>query len=102
VSHYVFSVNTRTDYTLDRFNFTMDPSNLDPAKDATCTTCRFAEDKSNYWTAVMFFRHPNGSYIRVSISLFLLWYECRFSDLSNARSLKWRITTPVPGFKLEA
>ncbi|RXW18758.1 hypothetical protein EST38_g7097 [Candolleomyces aberdarensis] len=43
----------------------MDPSVLDPAKAATCTTCRFAEDKSNYWTAVMYFRHPNGSYIRV-------------------------------------
>ncbi|KAG2012831.1 hypothetical protein CC2G_009800 [Coprinopsis cinerea AmutBmut pab1-1] len=35
------------------------------SKIATCTTCRFVEDKSNYWTAVMFFRHPNGSYIRV-------------------------------------
>ncbi|KAF5341623.1 hypothetical protein D9611_002161 [Ephemerocybe angulata] len=47
------------------FNFTMDPSNLDPAKAATCTTCRFAEDKSNYWTAVMYFKHPNGTYHRV-------------------------------------
>ncbi|KAJ2926536.1 hypothetical protein H1R20_g10567, partial [Candolleomyces eurysporus] len=47
------------------FNFTMDPNVLDPAKASTCTTCRFAEDKSNYWTAVLFFKHPNGSYIRV-------------------------------------
>ncbi|TEB28238.1 hypothetical protein FA13DRAFT_1735873 [Coprinellus micaceus] len=32
---------------------------------ATCTTCRFKENKSNYWTAVMYFKHTNGSYIRV-------------------------------------
>jgi len=32
---------------------------------ATCTTCRFKEDKSNYWTAVMYFKHSNGSFIRL-------------------------------------
>jgi len=42
----------------------MDPKNDLPAM-TTCTTCRFKEDKSNYWTAVMYFKHPNGSYIRV-------------------------------------
>ncbi|EFI28535.1 hypothetical protein CC1G_13557 [Coprinopsis cinerea okayama7 len=48
----------------DPFNLTMDPE-LDLGKLATCTTCRFKEDKSNYWTAVLYFKHPNGSYIRV-------------------------------------
>jgi len=33
----------------------------------TCTTCVFSEDFSNYWTAVMFFKHANGSYKRVPI-----------------------------------
>ncbi|RXW15714.1 hypothetical protein EST38_g10140 [Candolleomyces aberdarensis] len=42
----------------------MDPS-LDIPNIATCTTCRFKENKSNYWTAVMYFKHPNGSFIRV-------------------------------------
>ncbi|KAJ2912083.1 hypothetical protein MD484_g8333, partial [Candolleomyces efflorescens] len=42
----------------------MDPS-LDLPNLASCTTCRFKENKSNYWTAVMYFKHPNGSYIRV-------------------------------------
>ncbi|RXW23736.1 hypothetical protein EST38_g2118 [Candolleomyces aberdarensis] len=42
----------------------MDPS-LDLPKLATCTSCRFVEDKSNYWTAVMYFKHRNGSFIRV-------------------------------------
>ncbi|TEB24315.1 hypothetical protein FA13DRAFT_1766064 [Coprinellus micaceus] len=46
------------------FNLSMDPS-LDVPSIATCTTCRFKEDKSNYWTAVMYFKHTNGSYIRV-------------------------------------
>ncbi|KAH6661287.1 hypothetical protein BKA67DRAFT_642260 [Truncatella angustata] len=32
---------------------------------ATCTTCTFAEDFSNYWTAVMYFRARNGTFKRI-------------------------------------
>ncbi|KAH7380543.1 hypothetical protein DE146DRAFT_730097 [Phaeosphaeria sp. MPI-PUGE-AT-0046c] len=32
---------------------------------STCTSCTFAEDFSNYWTAVMYFRARNGTYKRV-------------------------------------
>lgn len=46
------------------FNITMDPSK-DPAQLSTCTSCSFVQDKSNYWTASMFFKAKNGSYIRV-------------------------------------
>ncbi|OIW31843.1 hypothetical protein CONLIGDRAFT_242736 [Coniochaeta ligniaria NRRL 30616] len=46
------------------FNITMDPDNHDLTA-STCTSCSFKEDKSNYWTAVMFFQHKNGSYKRV-------------------------------------
>ncbi|KAJ3524645.1 hypothetical protein NMY22_g10906 [Coprinellus aureogranulatus] len=46
------------------FNITMD-SNDDYSSIATCTTCRFKEDNSNYWTMVMYFKHRNGSFIRV-------------------------------------
>ncbi|TFK21425.1 hypothetical protein FA15DRAFT_81461 [Coprinopsis marcescibilis] len=42
----------------------MDP-NIDISETSTCTTCRFVEDKSNYWTAVLYFKHPNGTFIRV-------------------------------------
>lgn len=42
----------------------MDPS-LNISSVATCTTCTFAEDFSNYWTAVIYFRHRNGSYHKV-------------------------------------
>lgn len=46
------------------FNVTMDPNN-DPAQLSTCTSCTFNQDKSNYWTAVMFFKAKNGTYTRV-------------------------------------
>ncbi|KAH8639288.1 hypothetical protein IG631_07058 [Alternaria alternata] len=44
----------------DSFNITMDPAN-DPAQLSKCTSCSFVQDKSNYWTAVMFFKAKNGS-----------------------------------------
>ncbi|KAL2262372.1 hypothetical protein VTK26DRAFT_1555 [Humicola hyalothermophila] len=47
------------------FNITMDPDRHNIGEEATCTTCQFAEDFSNYWTATLFFRARNGSYIRV-------------------------------------
>src|SRR5688572_9454926 len=38
----------------------------DPSATATCTTCTFAEDFSNYWTANIYFKSPeNGTYKRV-------------------------------------
>lgn len=46
------------------FNATMEG---DIAEQASCTTCTFSENFSNYWTAVMFFKHSNGSYKRVPI-----------------------------------
>lgn len=42
----------------------MDPKK-DMPKESTCTTCSFAEDFSNYWTAVLFFKARNGTYKRV-------------------------------------
>ncbi|KAF2737102.1 hypothetical protein EJ04DRAFT_431754 [Polyplosphaeria fusca] len=45
------------------FNAAM-PS-TDIAKLATCTTCHFDQDFSNYWTANLYFRARNGSYKRV-------------------------------------
>lgn len=47
------------------FNLTMDPADHDLPALSTCTSCNFKEDMSNYWTAVMFFKHKNGSYHRV-------------------------------------
>lgn len=47
------------------FNASMTPVDFDPAAESTCTSCTFAEDFSNYWTASMYFRAPNGTYRRV-------------------------------------
>ncbi|KAI5863554.1 hypothetical protein GGS23DRAFT_605088 [Durotheca rogersii] len=47
------------------FNASMDPADVDPVADSTCTSCTFSEDFSNYWTAVMYFRARNGTYRRV-------------------------------------
>lgn len=46
------------------FNVSMDP-NVAPPDAATCTTCTFAEDFSNYWTASLYFRAKNGTFKRV-------------------------------------
>ncbi|KAK4646043.1 hypothetical protein QC761_206880 [Podospora bellae-mahoneyi] len=48
----------------DAFNASMDPS-LDLPELSTCTSCQFAEDFSNYWTAVLYFKAKNGTYKRV-------------------------------------
>ncbi|KAF2196877.1 hypothetical protein GQ43DRAFT_435634 [Delitschia confertaspora ATCC 74209] len=46
------------------FNASMDPG-LDLPSTATCTTCQYTEDFSNYWTAVLYFKARNGTYKRV-------------------------------------
>jgi len=44
----------------------MAPSVYDPAAKSTCTSCTYAEDFSNYWTASLYFRSPdNGTFQRV-------------------------------------
>jgi Domain of unknown function (DUF1996) len=45
------------------FNVSM-PS-TDIASLATCTTCGYAQDFSNYWTANVYFKARNGSFKRV-------------------------------------
>ena len=44
----------------------MNPKTLDPAAAATCTSCTYSEDNSNYWTGNIYFKSPeNGTYKRV-------------------------------------
>ncbi|KAH8205312.1 hypothetical protein TruAng_000559 [Truncatella angustata] len=45
------------------FNASMTTS--DVSTTATCTTCSFADDFSNYWTANLYFKARNGTYKRV-------------------------------------
>jgi hypothetical protein len=41
------------------------PIEMDIPSTATCTTCTFSEDFSNYWTANMYFRARDGTLTRV-------------------------------------
>lgn len=45
------------------FNATMTPG--DVSTGASCTTCEFFEDFSNYWMANMYFKAKNGTFKRV-------------------------------------
>lgn len=38
----------------------------DVSKTATCTTCAFTKDLSNYWTANMYFKARNGTFKRLT------------------------------------
>ena len=42
-------------------------ANNNISETATCTSCFFSEDFSNYWTAVLYFKARNGTYKRVPI-----------------------------------
>jgi hypothetical protein len=44
----------------------MEPVQFDPPSKSTCTSCTYAEDFSNYWTASLYFQSPeNGTFQRV-------------------------------------
>ncbi|KAI2467423.1 hypothetical protein F4781DRAFT_423374 [Annulohypoxylon bovei var. microspora] len=76
----------------------------------TCTTCEMSEDFSNYWTAVLYFKHPtNGSYHRVpvkanaalaagtagGITIYYTQHDFTTDDLRNQY-----ITAFPPGFRM--
>lgn len=84
------------------FNTTMDPS-INIADRATCTTCTFSEDFSNYWTAVLYFRGRDGSFRRVP------QMSGQFLDGSNGGMTIYyippydgqtRVTAFRPGFRM--
>ncbi|KAI1465296.1 uncharacterized protein F4812DRAFT_116845 [Daldinia caldariorum] len=77
---------------------------------ATCTTCEMSEDFSNYWTAVLYFKHPtNGSYHRVPVTnnaalapgtkggmtIYYTQHDFTTDDLKNQP-----ITAFKPGFRM--
>jgi len=47
------------------FNASMPGVAYDPSKLATCTSCTFNQDFSNYWTASLYFKARNGTFKRV-------------------------------------
>ncbi|KAK7934952.1 hypothetical protein PG985_000447 [Apiospora marii] len=86
------------------FNATMDPAKDMPGE-STCTTCSFAEDFSNYWTAVLFFKARNGTYKRVPQSSQIqgakggitVYY---MQDALYDQQQKSKVTAFKPGFRM--
>ncbi|KAK4102415.1 hypothetical protein N658DRAFT_423707 [Parathielavia hyrcaniae] len=87
------------------FNVTM-PTD-DVAKHADCTSCAFADDLSNYWTANLYFRARNGSYKRVPQAGHAYQFNDRFSTQTQGGILVYyvsaqpgQITAFKPGFRM--
>ena len=60
------------------FNASMTTNDVSNA--ATCTTCEFSEDFSNYWTANLYYKAKNGTYKRVPQGSAALQFGDRFSN----------------------
>jgi len=90
----------------DAFNATMDPK-ARYSDSASCTTCQFSEDFSNYWTAVMYFKARNGTYKRVPQKTnagftganggMTVYY---MQDAITNRNQQSKVTAFQPGFRM--
>jgi len=88
------------------FNATMDPK-TDIGNTATCTTCTFSEDFSNYWTAILYFKARNGTYKRVGQvpnvgfdgangGMTIYYMQNQLADYAQ----KAKVTAFKPGFRM--
>ncbi|KAK4225446.1 hypothetical protein QBC38DRAFT_368703 [Podospora fimiseda] len=92
----------------DAFDISM--PNTDISDLATCTTCSFSEDFSNYWTANLYFRARNGTYKRVPqapVHSFGTLFNDNFTEASNAGFVVYYVsekpndvTAFRPGFRM--
>ncbi|KAK0748917.1 hypothetical protein B0T18DRAFT_322892, partial [Schizothecium vesticola] len=89
----------------DAFNISM-PS-TDIAEIATCTTCSYEEDRSNYWTANMYFRARNGSFKRVPQAPNRLLFDDHFTTKTRGGLVvyyvspgKGKVKSFLPGFRM--
>ncbi|KAL2268797.1 hypothetical protein VTJ83DRAFT_3643 [Remersonia thermophila] len=87
------------------FNVTMPTG--DVAQHADCTTCSFADDFSNYWTANLYFRARNGSFKRVPQGGHAFQFNDRYSTQTQGGILVYyvsdqpgRVTAFKPGFRM--
>jgi hypothetical protein len=87
------------------FNATMTAG--DVSSTATCTTCAFSEDFSNYWTANLYFKARNGSYKRIPQGGAAYQFNDRFSTQTQGGILVYyvsaqpgKITAFKPGFRM--
>ena len=55
----------------------------DVSKIATCTSCQFDQDLSNYWTAAIYFKARNGTY-KVNTTQHII--QAGFQDTTDTNS----------------
>jgi hypothetical protein len=74
---------------------------------SSCTTCQFADDFSNYWTANLYFKARNGTYKRVPQGGAALQFNDQFSTKIAGGILVYyvsaspgKITAFKPGFRM--
>jgi len=87
------------------FNATMTTG--DVSTTASCTTCEFSEDFSNYWTANLYFKARNGTYKRVQQGSAALQFSDSFSNKIQGGTLVYYVSAdpgnvkqPKPGFRM--
>lgn len=72
------------------FNVSM--PHTDVSELASCTTCQFSEDFSNYWTANLYFKARNGTYKRVPQGGAALQFNDQFSTQINGGVLVYYVS----------
>jgi hypothetical protein len=79
----------------------------DVANTASCTTCQFSQDFSNYWTANLYFKAKNGTFKRVKQLGAALQFGDTFSNKMGPGTLVYyvsaqpgKITAFKPGFRM--
>ncbi|KAI0856827.1 hypothetical protein F4860DRAFT_506475 [Xylaria cubensis] len=87
------------------FNASMTTGDVSTA--ASCTTCAFSEDFSNYWTANLYFKARNGTYKRVPQGGAAYQFNDNFSTQIGGGVLVYyvsaqpgKITAFKPGFRM--
>lgn len=67
---------------------------------SSCTTCTPAEDFSNYWTAVLFFKARNGTYHRVKTIGNPLGFGAASGGMTVYYLSAGKVTAFKPGFRM--
>lgn len=65
-----------------------------------CTSCEIEADKSGYWTPLLYYQYPNGSFIEVPHGGSVIYYLGRAATEEGGGTQASAITPYPPGFKM--
>jgi hypothetical protein len=54
-------------------------------RNSPCTSCEINGDKSAYWTPLLYYQHPNGTFVDVPNTGSIIYYLGRGTNLSNTQ-----------------